>query len=170
MQAQDNFNRFDQIGNDIVSKIIGWSTFQTNTIDRFGWWDSSGTTFFGNKILQEIKCNNSSQRNYPTVIITLSDFNNLIEKTPSDVSAFYFIIMNSVTYCLNLKKIAADKDVFTIKNQVNRNTTMGTIGYFRNEEWVYIDKAKASKKGYMTIIKKGGLTYGYNIDKLLQIG
>ncbi|WP_316736250.1 hypothetical protein [Pedobacter aquatilis] len=168
MIADNKFTHFDQIGNDIISKMIGWSTFQTNKLDKFGWWDSSGTTFFGHRILQEIKCNSSNQRNFSTTIITKHDFDKLVANTPEDVEAFYFIIMNSVTYCLNLKKIAADADVFEIKKQVNRNTTMGSIGYYREEEWVYINKSKAVKKGYMRVLKKGGLNYGYNIDKLLK--
>ncbi|MFW0718695.1 hypothetical protein [Pedobacter sp. N23S346] len=172
MKATEELNKcdlFDQIGISILNGLVSFDT-QTKNPDRYGWWDNSGTTISNQKILNEIKCNHSSQLYFDTTVLTKKDFDQLVNGTPDDVTPLYFSITNRYTFCFNLRKIAADPSVYEIKTKYAVSTKYGNNPYMRDEVWIYFDRKKCRDKGYMTLIKKGGKTFGYDIDKLLRVG
>ncbi|MCX2474070.1 hypothetical protein OQZ33_06990 [Pedobacter sp. MC2016-05] len=169
MKAIENgFLKFDKIGLDIVSQLIKWDSFNPNEADKYGWYDADATR--GDKKYKiEIKCNDSVQLQHMTTIITKKDFDDLTTNS-TDGTPLYFIVTNRCTFAYNLAAVANDADVFEVKQKENRNTSMGNNGYYRLEEWVYIDRIKARNKGYMKLIKRGGKHFNYNIDLLLKGG
>lgn len=178
MKAENNCEKFDQIGIDIVKGLVSFTSYTKNP-DRYGLWDlSGGTQYKGNmtngiqnkKILFEIKCNHSSQLTFDTSVLTKKDFDSLINNTPDDVTPFYIIITNYRTLVFNLRNVASCPELYDIKTKYAISTKMGENPKYRDEVWVYLDKAKCKQKGFLKIIKKGSMNYNYNIDKLLSVG
>ena len=167
MGTHNNFKHFDRLGQNLLISFISFNTYHDNSTDEYGFYDASGTTKTNKKVLFELKCNDSKQDSFPTSIITKADFDKILSQTPEDVAPFYVTFTNNQTNIINLRKIADDPEVYFIKEVRNKISEMGNEVY-RYEDWVYINRLQARKKGYLKRLFKGGLKAGIDIDGELR--